>query len=156
MVLAPNDLFSWNNKYSKYTNIYIVNTFTFIFLAMHINSLCACWHPEAMKGLSSMSSRRLLISPRITSSLFPCPDSTDAPCSRLEDPVPPLPKWRPHSQGPRTLPHRDPEQYICIDVSSKIISQYVYTTVYLYQQYILTILGVTYQRNEVTDIQQLY
>ncbi len=31
MVLAPNDLFSWNNKYSKYTNIYIANTFTFIF-----------------------------------------------------------------------------------------------------------------------------
>ncbi len=31
MVLTPNDLFSWNNKYSKYTNIYIANTFTFIF-----------------------------------------------------------------------------------------------------------------------------
>jgi hypothetical protein len=32
MVLAPNDLFSWNNKYSKYMNIYIARTFTFIFL----------------------------------------------------------------------------------------------------------------------------
>jgi hypothetical protein len=32
MVLAPNDLFAWNNKYSKYMNIYITRTFTFIFL----------------------------------------------------------------------------------------------------------------------------
>jgi hypothetical protein len=79
---------------------------------MHINSLCACWHPEAMKGSSSSSSCRLLILPRITSSLFPCPGSTDAPCSRLGDPVPPSSKWRPHSQGPRTLPHRDPEQVL--------------------------------------------
>ncbi len=31
MVLAPNDLFSWNNKYSKYTIIYIANAFTSIF-----------------------------------------------------------------------------------------------------------------------------
>jgi hypothetical protein len=91
-------------------NIYIIDTFTFIFLAVHINSLCACWHPEAMKGSSSLSSCHLLILPRITSPLFSCPDSTDAPCSRLEDPAPPSPKWHPHSQGPRTLPHRDPEQ----------------------------------------------
>ncbi len=32
MVLAPNGLFSWNNKYSKYMNIYIAKVFTFIFL----------------------------------------------------------------------------------------------------------------------------
>jgi hypothetical protein len=42
-------------------NIYIADAFTFIFLAVHINSLCACWHPEAMKGSSSSSSCRLLI-----------------------------------------------------------------------------------------------
>ncbi len=91
-------------------NIYITNTFTFISLAEHINSLCACWHPEALKGSSSSSSCCLLVLSRITSPLFPCPGSTDAPCSRLGDPVPPSPKWRPHSQGPRTLPYRDPEQ----------------------------------------------
>jgi hypothetical protein len=108
MVLTPNDLFSWNNNYSKYTDIYINNAFTSYLLAMHINSLCACWHPEAVKGSSSLSSRRLLISPRIMSSLFLCPESTDAPCSRLEDPVPPFPRWRSHSQGPRTPPSQGP------------------------------------------------
>ncbi len=35
MVLAPNDLFSWNNKYSKYKEYNILDTFTCIFLAMH-------------------------------------------------------------------------------------------------------------------------
>ncbi len=35
MVLAPNDLFSWNNKYSKYNEYNITDTFTRIFLAMH-------------------------------------------------------------------------------------------------------------------------
>ncbi len=52
-------------------------------LAEHINSLCACWHLEAVKGSSSSSSYRLLISPCITSYPFPCPGSTDALCSRL-------------------------------------------------------------------------
>ncbi len=92
-------------------NIYITDPFTFIFLAEHINSLCACWHPEAMKGSSSSSSCRLLVLSHITSPLFPCPGSTDAPCSRLRDPVPLSPNWRPHSQGPRTLPYRDLEHW---------------------------------------------
>jgi hypothetical protein len=35
MVLAPNDLFSWNNKYNKYNEYNITDTFTCIFLAMH-------------------------------------------------------------------------------------------------------------------------
>ncbi len=35
MVLAPNDLFSWNNKYNKYNEYSITDTFTCIFLAMH-------------------------------------------------------------------------------------------------------------------------
>ncbi len=93
MVLAPNDLFSWNNKYSKYTNIYIhCQCIHFHLLAEHINSLCACWHLEAVKGSSSSSSCRLLISPCITSYPFPCPVSTDALCSHLWGPVPPFPK----------------------------------------------------------------
>jgi hypothetical protein len=49
---------------------------------MHVNLLCACWHHEAMRGSSSLASCRLL-----TSSLFPCLGSTDAPCSRLGDPA---------------------------------------------------------------------
>ncbi len=55
-----------------------------------------------------------LLSPShsITSSLFSYLGSTDAPCSCLGDPAPPSPKWRPHSQGPRTLPYRDPEQVL--------------------------------------------
>jgi hypothetical protein len=35
MVLAPNDLFSWNNKYHKYIEYNITDTFTCFFLAMH-------------------------------------------------------------------------------------------------------------------------
>ncbi len=35
MVLAPNDLFSWNNKYNKYIEYNITDTFTCFFLAMH-------------------------------------------------------------------------------------------------------------------------
>ncbi len=69
MVLAPNDLFSLNNKYSKYNKYNITDTSTCIFLAMHINLLCACWHLEAMKGLSSLTSCRLLILSRLLSSL---------------------------------------------------------------------------------------
>jgi hypothetical protein len=50
----------------------------------------------------------------IMSSLFPYLGPTDAPCSRLGNPAPLSPKWRPHSQGPRTLPYRDPEQILPI------------------------------------------
>jgi hypothetical protein len=35
MVLAPNDLFSWNNKYSKYNEYNVTATFTRFFSAMH-------------------------------------------------------------------------------------------------------------------------
>ncbi len=31
MVLAPNDLFSWNNKYSKYNEYNVIATFTRFF-----------------------------------------------------------------------------------------------------------------------------
>jgi hypothetical protein len=45
----------------------------------------------------------------VTSFLFPYLGSTDALCSRLGDPVPLPPRWRPYSQGPPTLPYWDPE-----------------------------------------------
>jgi hypothetical protein len=67
--------------------------------------MLASWSYEGVVFLDLLSS-----SHSITSSLFPYPGLTDAPCSRLGDPVPPFPRWRPHSQGPRTLPYRDPEQ----------------------------------------------
>ncbi len=38
--------------------------------AMHVNLLCACWHLEAMKGSSSLTSCRLLILSRLSSSLI--------------------------------------------------------------------------------------
>ncbi len=74
-------------------------------------TLCmlASWSHEGAVFLDFLSSYH-----SVTSSLFPYLGSTNAPCSRLEDPVPPSPKWRPHSQGPRTLPCRDPEQVILI------------------------------------------
>ncbi len=68
MVIVPNDLFSWNNKYSKYnvTNTFTLHTF---FLAMHVNLLCACSHLEAMKGKSSLTSCHFLILSHLSSSL---------------------------------------------------------------------------------------
>ncbi len=79
---------------------------------MHTNLLCACWHLEAMKGSSSLTSCRLLILSRLLSSLI-WVQLTLLACSCLGDPVPPSPKWCPRSQGPRTLPYRDPEQVLC-------------------------------------------
>jgi hypothetical protein len=38
--------------------------------AMHTNLLCACWHLEAMKGSSSLTSCHLLILSRLLSSLI--------------------------------------------------------------------------------------
>jgi hypothetical protein len=73
--------------------------------------MLASWSHEGVVFLDLLSSSHL-----ITSSLFPYPGSTDAPCSRLGDPVPPSPKWRPHSQGLRTLPYRDPEQIRLLSV----------------------------------------
>ncbi len=90
--------------------IYINKGSTFHLPAMHVNLLCACWHSEAVKGSSSFSTRRLLISLRITSFLFLCPEPTDAPWPYYEDPAPPSPRWRPHPQGPHTLPFQGPRQ----------------------------------------------
>jgi hypothetical protein len=61
MVLAPNDLFSWNNKYSKYTNIYIATTFTFISSCAHQLTLCmlASWSREGVVFLVLLSSSHL-------------------------------------------------------------------------------------------------
>ncbi len=119
MVLAPNDLFSWNNKYNKYNGYNVTDTFTCFFVSYaHQLTLCmlASWSHEAVVFLDLWSS-----SHPITSSLFPYLGSTDAPCSRFGDPVPPSPKWRPYSQGPRTLPYRDPEQELFSAFTANVI-----------------------------------
>ncbi len=50
LVLAPNDLFSWNNKYNKYMNTMSPTYSHVSSWVMHVNLLCACLHLEAMKG----------------------------------------------------------------------------------------------------------
>ncbi len=115
MVLTPNDLFSWNNKYSKYMVILLryihYNGFTAHFPAMHVDLLCACWYSWAVKGSSSLSFCRLLISLRFTSRLLPCLKLTDAPYSGPGTCPPfPLSKWRLHSQDPHTLPSQGARQ----------------------------------------------
>ncbi len=117
MVLTPNDLFSWNNKYSKYRVTLLCyihyNGFTAHLPAMHVDLLCACWCSWAVKGSSSLSLCRLLISLRFTSRLLLCLKLTDASYSGPGTHPPfPLPTWRLHSQDPRTLPFQGARQVL--------------------------------------------
>jgi hypothetical protein len=69
MVLAPNDLFSETiNTVSTLNTIHWHVHLFFLSYAHHL--LCACWHLEAMKGPSSLTSCRLLILSRLHSSLI--------------------------------------------------------------------------------------
>jgi hypothetical protein len=68
--------------------------------------LCACWHLEVVDGSSSLTSCRLFILSRLVPSLIWDQLTLLVHASGS----PPSPRWRPHSQGPRTLPYRDPEQ----------------------------------------------
>ncbi len=100
MVLAPNDLFSWNNKYNKYNEYNITDTFTCIFLAVHY-LLCACWHLEAMKGSSSLTSCCLLILSCLPSSLIWAQLTLLVPALGIRSPLPqngaPIHRVRAHS-----------------------------------------------------------
>ncbi len=116
MVLTPNDLFSWNNKYSKYMVILLryihYNRFLAHLPAMHVDLLCACWYSWAVKGSSSLFFCRLLISLRFTSCLLLSPKLTDAPYFGPGTRPPfPLSRWRLHSQDPHTLPSQGTRQY---------------------------------------------
>ncbi len=107
MVLAPNDLFSWNNKYNKNTE-YTPSTHSLVSSQQcTLLTLCmlASWSRGGVVFLDFLSSSHSILSFH-----FPYLGSTDAPCSRLGYPGPLFPRWRPHSLGPRTLPYRDPEQ----------------------------------------------
>ncbi len=67
--------------------------------------MLASWSHEGVIFLDFLPSPHL-----VTSFLFPYLGSTDALFSRLGDLVPLPPRWHPYSQGPRTLPYRDPAQ----------------------------------------------
>jgi hypothetical protein len=51
-------------------------------------SLCACWHPEAMKGSSPLVSCRLLILSRLLSSLIWAQLTPLVPALRIRPPFP--------------------------------------------------------------------
>jgi hypothetical protein len=74
-------------------------------------TLCmlAFWSHEGVVFLDFLPSPHLVTSFRLS-----CLGSTDAHCPRLGDPVPLHPKWHPFSQGPRTLPYRDPEHLVLL------------------------------------------
>ncbi len=105
MVMAPNDLFSWNNKYKKYMSLRIFTLSSWSYARELTLCMLAFWSHEGVVFLDFLPSPHL-----VTSFRLPCLGSTDAHCPRWGDPVPLPPKWHPFSQGPRTLPYRDPEQ----------------------------------------------
>jgi hypothetical protein len=88
-------------RYNKYNEYIITDTFTFVFLAMHINLLCACWHLEAMKGSSSSSSCHLLILSCLLSSLVWAQLTLLVPALGIRSPLPqngaPIHRVRAHS-----------------------------------------------------------
>jgi hypothetical protein len=69
--------------------------------AMHTNLLCACWHLEAMKGSSSLTSCRLLILSRLLSSLVWAQLTLVVPTLGIRSPFPqddaPIHRVRAHS-----------------------------------------------------------
>jgi hypothetical protein len=101
MVLAPNDLFSWNNN--------IMNT-------MHKGIYTYCWLCTLTLTLCMIVSKSrdevvfLASTHLVTSSHLPFLDSTDAHWPPLGAMVPPPPKWHPFPQDPRTLPFQGPAQ----------------------------------------------
>jgi hypothetical protein len=69
--------------------------------AMHTNLLCACWHLEAMKGLSSLTSCRLSILSRPLSPLIWTQLTLLVPALGIR---PPFPKMAPPFTGPAHTP----------------------------------------------------
>ncbi len=96
------------NMCSRHGFLYIRGWMQMVLAPKNLFSLCmlASWSHEGVVFLDFLPCPNF-----VTSSLFPCLGSTDAPCSHLGDPIPLSPRWRPYSQGPRTLTYQDPEQY---------------------------------------------
>jgi hypothetical protein len=105
MVLAPNDLFSWNNKYNKYNNYSFTDTFTCFFLS-YARQLTLCM--LASRSHAGVVILGLLSSSHILS--LPLSGINWRPLFPPRGSCPSFPIWLPHSQGPRTLPYWDPEQ----------------------------------------------
>ncbi len=107
MVLTPNDLFSWNNKYSKYTVTLLhlhYNESILYSSAMHVNTHSVhAGDLEPWRGRLLPSS--LALSSSTVSHVF-SPTMSVANWRSLSllggFPPPPLPIWRPHPQGPHT------------------------------------------------------
>ncbi len=106
MVLAPNDLFSWNNNTMSTMLLRIFTHYISCRLCTLTLTLCiiASWSRDEVVVFASWH--------LVMSSRLPCPNSTDAHWPQLGAPVPPPPKWRPLPQGPRTLPFQGPEQHL--------------------------------------------
>ncbi len=116
MVLTPNDLFSWNNKYSKYTTIllhYIHQQWVHFPSSSRARQLTLCmlafWSCEGVVFLVLLSSSHLT-----TYHVPPLPLSGAnwRSLSLLRGSGSPLPRWRPYSQGPHTLPFQGPRHLI--------------------------------------------
>jgi hypothetical protein len=101
MVLAPNDLFSWNNKYNKYNEYNVTDTHSLASSCYALYLLCACWHLEAMRGSSSLTSCCLLILSRLHSPFIWAQLRLLVPALGL---WPPLPKMAPPFTGSAHTP----------------------------------------------------
>jgi hypothetical protein len=108
MVLTPNDLFCWNNKYSKYTIILsrlytLVQIHSSSFSCAHQHTLCmlAFWSCEGVVFLVHSSSSHFTVG-----HVFPLPLSGAnwRSLSLLWGSGPPLPKMAPPSTGSAHTP----------------------------------------------------
>ncbi len=89
MVLAPNDLFSWKNDTMRYDSMMGMLHYCY---TMHNDT-----HSVHNRLLKPWWGRLPCTQTFSTSSLLPCPNSTDAHCPLLGARAPPPQKWRPHS-----------------------------------------------------------
>ncbi len=108
VVLAPNDLFSWNKNTVRHGILqweYIMYLHYATYYTMQATlTLCITisWSREGAVFF--------VLGHLATASLLPCPESTDAHCLFLGVRGPLSPKWRPLSQDPPTLPPHGSEQ----------------------------------------------
>ncbi len=107
MVLTPNDLFSWNNKYSKYTSYYCdyIHKYNSLSIFQLCTSLTLCmlafWSREGVVLLVHSSSS-LLTAGHVFS--LPLSGANWRSLSLLWGSGPPLPKMAPPSTGTAHTP----------------------------------------------------